>query len=76
MGGGLERVFAAQTLKRDTTTLKGWGKFYAKHEVKGFNMDVMDNLIAATALVDQLTVVTRNTSDFPSDVKTVNPWTA
>jgi predicted nucleic acid-binding protein len=34
----------------------------------------MDSLIAATALVHQLTMVTRNTADFPTDVKTFNPW--
>lgn len=58
----------------DTTTLKAWGKLYAKHEARGLNLDVMDSLIAATALVHQLTVVTRNTGDFPDDVKTFNPW--
>ena len=71
---GLENDFAEQTLGLDTATLKTWGKLYAKHEAKGFNMDVMDSLIAATALVHQLIVVTRNTSDFPTDVKTINPW--
>ena len=70
----LENDFAEQTLGLDTTTLKTWGKLYGKHEAKGFNMDVMDSLIAATALVHQLIVVTRNTSDFPTDVKTINPW--
>jgi predicted nucleic acid-binding protein len=44
------------------------------HEAKGFNMDVMDSLIAATALVHQLTVVTRNTADFPAEVRTFNPF--
>ena len=35
-----------------------------------------DGLIAATALVHGMTVVTRNTADFaPSGVKTLNPWT-
>jgi predicted nucleic acid-binding protein len=71
---GLESDFAEQILGLDTVTLKAWGKLYAKHEAKGFNMDVMDSLIAATALVHQLTVVTRNTADFPTDVKTYNPW--
>jgi toxin FitB len=71
---GLESDFAGQILGLDTATLKSWGKLYAKHEAKGFNMDVMDSLIAATALVHQLTVVTRNTADFPTDVKTCNPW--
>ena len=73
---GLEHDFKEQTLGLDTATLKTQGKLYAKHEAKGFNMDVMDSLIAASALVHQLPVVTRNTSDFPSDLKTVNPWVA
>ena len=35
-----------------------------------------DGLIAATALVHGMTVVTRNTADFaPSGVTTLNPWT-
>lgn len=70
----LESDFTEQILGLDTITLKAWGKLYAKHEAVGFNMDVMDSLLAATALVHQLTVVTRNTADFPADVKTFNPW--
>ena len=38
---------------------------------------VRDGLIAATALVHGMIVVTRNTSDFePTGVATLNPWTA
>ena len=38
---------------------------------------VRDNLIAATALVHGMTVVSRNTSDFePTGVATLNPWLA
>lgn len=70
----LESELSDQTLGIDTATMKSWGKLYAKHEAKGFNMDVMDSLIAATAQVHQLIVVTRNTKDFPSDIKTINPW--
>jgi predicted nucleic acid-binding protein len=34
-----------------------------------------DSLIAATALVHGLTVVTRDTKDFqPTGVRTLNPW--
>jgi predicted nucleic acid-binding protein len=71
---GLESDFGEQLLELDTATLKSWGKLYAKQEAKGFNMDVMDSLIAASALVHGLIVVTRNTADFPADVKTQNPW--
>jgi hypothetical protein len=38
---------------------------------------VRDGLIAATALVHGLVVVTRNIADFgPTDVPTLNPWTS
>ena len=37
---------------------------------------VRDGLIAATALVHGMVVVTRNTADFaPTGVRTLNPWT-
>jgi len=72
---GIENEFTGKTLGLDTGIMKTWGKLYAKHEANGLNMDVLDSLIAATALAHDLTVATRNTHDFPSDVKTVNPWT-
>lgn len=72
----LESDFGEAILPLDSETLKNWGKLYAKHEAKGFNMTVLDSLIAATALTHGLVLVTRNTSDFPADVKTVNPWKA
>jgi predicted nucleic acid-binding protein len=34
----------------------------------------MDSLIAAQALEQGLVVTTRNTADFPPEVKTFNPW--
>lgn len=70
----LENDFSDRIYILDATVLKVWGKLYGKYEAKGFTMDVMDSMIAATALVHQLTVITRNTRDFPAEVKTLNPW--
>ncbi len=39
-------------------------------------MDGVDSLIAATALQHDLTVVKRNSKDFPAQVPTFNPWLA
>jgi predicted nucleic acid-binding protein len=71
---GIENDYADRMLDLDADVLKAWGKLYAKHEAKGFNMGILDSLLAATALVHGLIVATRNTGDFPDDVKTVNPW--
>lgn len=70
----IEKDFADACLPLDSATLKTWGRLYAKHEAKGFNMGVMDSLLAATAITHDLILVTRNTKDFPTDIKTVNPW--
>ena len=46
-----------------------WGRLNAVRD-----LPVIDGLIAATAMVFRLTIVTRNTSDFPEAVKIINPW--
>lgn len=70
----LEEDFSEQCLGLDTPTLRIWGRLYARNEAKGFQLDVMDSLIAAQALEHGLIVATRNTTDFPPEVKTLNPW--
>ena len=56
---------------------EAWGALLARSEAAGRPIGVMDALIAATAEVHDLNLVTRNTSDFQSWIKTiVNPWTA
>lgn len=70
----LETELSNPPLPLDAETFKIWGKLYAKHEAKGFNLGVLDSLLAATALRNDLVAVTRNTADFPADVKTINPW--
>ena len=52
------------------------GAVLARCEAIGRRMEAMDAFIAATAEIHQLTVVTRNVSDFEPIVKNVlNPWT-
>jgi toxin FitB len=48
----------------------------ARREADGRPFNAMDALIAATAHVHELTLVTRNVSDFKASLKSLlNPWT-
>jgi len=68
--------FEGRVLPIDRAIADAWGRVVASREHKGRPMTVMDAFIAATAEVHDLTLVTRNTSDFESSVKSVvNPWT-
>lgn len=71
---GLENNFQSLILTLDSTVLKVWGKLYADCQGRGINLTIMDSLLAATALAHDLTLVTRNTRDFPPEVPTLNPW--
>jgi len=52
-----------------------WGEILATAEKKGKPLLAIDTLIAATALVHDLSVVTRNTQDMEgSGVEIINPW--
>lgn len=71
----IERWATGRILPVDAAVMKTWAAFYAKHQRAGRKLPAMDSLIAATALQHQLTLVTRNTADFPDDVHVLNPWT-
>jgi toxin FitB len=58
----------------DAAVLEIWGELYAKNQAAGHDLDVLDSLIAATAIRHHLVVVTWNTADFPPEVTTLNPW--
>ena len=74
---GLCAQYADRTLPTDEAVWRTWGRLKASVESVGRAQEDLDLLIAATATVHRLTVVTRNVRHFEdSGVKTVNPWTS
>jgi hypothetical protein len=68
----IETDFADRILAVDVAAARIWGDLSAAGRTP-----VVDTLIAATALVHGLTIVTRNTKDFvTSGVPLLNPWRA
>ena len=68
--------FDARIVGVDGAIADEWGRLVARCEKRGRPIHAMDALIAATALVHGLTLVTRNTADFQASVSTLlNPWT-
>jgi tRNA(fMet)-specific endonuclease VapC len=67
--------FDGKIIPLDTDVLMVWGNLLAKLESKGYVMPAIDSLIAATALVHEMALVTRNVKDFEiSGIILVNPW--
>jgi toxin FitB len=68
--------FEERVLPLDTNTFQVWGKLIARLEQAGTPMALMDALIAATALQQRLTLVTRNTVHFQNtQINLLDPWT-
>jgi toxin FitB len=69
---GIRRVHC---LPWDASCGLRWARLLADLRASGQAMPIKDSLIAATALVHSLTVVTRNTHDFKNaGVKVANPF--
>ncbi|MBU1660496.1 MAG: type II toxin-antitoxin system VapC family toxin [Chloroflexi bacterium] len=67
--------FDGKIFPLDTNVLMEWGKLTAHAEAAGKPMPAIDSLIAATVLTYELTLITRNVSDFDSaGIQIVNPW--
>ena len=67
--------FESRILPVDEAVAEEWGRLVAKCEARGRPLAAMDGLIAATAEVHSLSLVTRNASDFEAALKSVlNPW--
>ena len=71
---GIERELGERLLPVTLEVFKRWSRLCGEMEARGRRLPVMDSLLAATALVHDLTLVTRNTEDFPAEVPTLNPW--
>jgi len=52
-----------------------WGVLDVKRQMQGKPLNTADGMIAATARLHELTIVTRNMKDFAGlGVRTLNPW--
>jgi toxin FitB len=67
--------FEHRIIGLDIPTMKLWGNLVGRLEPQGRVLPVMDSLIAAIALQNNLTLVTRNEADFiGTGLAIVNPW--
>ncbi|TGN89296.1 type II toxin-antitoxin system VapC family toxin [Bradyrhizobium yuanmingense] len=67
--------FAERVLPIDQTVAERWGDLMAQSRKSGVALSVIDGFFAATALVNDLTLVTRNVKDFAAfGVPLLNPW--
>jgi predicted nucleic acid-binding protein len=67
--------FDGRVLSVDRAIAERWGELTAQARVRGEPVDVVDGLLAATALQHKLTMVTRNAKHFlGAGVVVLNPW--
>jgi len=68
-------IYLHKIIVLDVEEIMAWGTLVAMLRRKRTPMSVTDSLIAATAIVHGLTVVTRNQADFAHcGVTILNPW--
>lgn len=73
----LQVRFSGRILAIDNAIADCWGWLTVEAESKGRPLSAIDGLLAATALHHNLTIVSRNISDFTStQVAILNPWDA
>lgn len=67
--------FEERLLPVDAETAHAWGRIMARGQAAGRPVGTMDAFIAATAERHDMTLVTRNVSDFETlGIRLVNPW--
>jgi len=73
----LQSRFSGRIVPVDAAIADRWGLLASEAKRKGKPLSVVDGLLAATALHYNLTVVSRNSSDFTAtQVQVLNPWEA
>jgi len=71
----LHEWFEGRILPVDQSIADRWGLLRAQAQLRGRPLSVIDALLAATAVQHDLTIVSRNASDFSVvDLAVVNPW--
>ena len=72
---GVARAVRSSTASIDAEIADTWGRVVARGESAGRPVGPMDAFMAATAERHQLTLVTRNVSDFDAlGIRLFNPW--
>lgn len=67
--------FWSRIIPIDGAVALAWGELIGKFGKEGRVIPTIDSLIAASAIVHHLQIVTRNTKDFEGlDIPLVNPW--
>ena len=67
--------FNDRILPIDNEVAFTWGKLFGESQQRGICIPVVDSLIAATAIVHNLTIVTENINDFlETGARLFNPW--
>jgi predicted nucleic acid-binding protein len=67
--------YKERILSIDLVVCENWGVLQGNAEKTGMTMPTIDSLIAATAYTHNLTLATRNESDFaPVNIPIINPW--
>lgn len=75
MNTGLLTRFAGRMVSIDAPTMFLWGSLVARLEGASQPLRVMDSLILASALQNNLIIATRNVADFlTGGVQVINPW--
>ena len=74
--GSIVPRFAERILEIDMNTVSCWGELSGKHSKKGLTLPSIDSLLAATAIRNNLILVSHNSKDFEKmdGLKFFNPW--